>query len=219
MGAKEQAALQLAALPVSVSVVHELPSSQEVGHDDCGSQVSPGSTIPFPQDAEQSSSVVPSQVAGQHPSALVQAVMGGYEQAALQLAALPVSVSVVHELPSSHEVGQDEGGSQVSPGSSTPLPQLAGQSLSEFASQPAGQQPSPAVQVVIGVEVHWASQLAALPVSVSVVQALPSSQDVGQEDGGSQVSPDSTTPLPHWGPPMMPVLLIPTAMSTGALRP
>ena len=32
-----------------------------------------------------------------------------------------------------------------------------------------------------------------------MVQALPSSQEVGQEDFGSQVSPFSTTPLPHFG--------------------
>jgi hypothetical protein len=40
-------------------------------------------------------------------------------------------------------VGQDAAGSQVSPGSTTLLPQLALQSLSLTALQPEGQQPSP----------------------------------------------------------------------------
>jgi hypothetical protein len=47
-----------------------------------------------------------------------------------------------------HDVGQDASGSHVSPGSTTPLPHVAGQSTSRFAGdvlQPGGQQPSIAV--------------------------------------------------------------------------
>ncbi len=69
-------------------------------------------------------------------------------QAALQLAALPVSRSMVQAMPSLQEVGQLP--SQLSPGSSTPLPQLAEQSESVALVQPAGQQPSPWTQALIG---------------------------------------------------------------------
>jgi hypothetical protein len=48
--------------------------------------------------------------------------MGTLLQATLQLDAEPVSRSVVHALPSLHVVGQEDGGSQVSPASTTPLP-------------------------------------------------------------------------------------------------
>ena len=70
-------------------------------------------------------------------------------QATLQLAALPVRVSVVQALPSLQLVGQLLGGSQVSPGSTTPLSQVAEQSSSSLALQPLGQQPSPLLHAVI----------------------------------------------------------------------
>ena len=56
---------------------------------------------------------------------------------------------MVQALPSLQVVGQVDPGSQVSPGSTTPLPQLGEQSESVFALHPAGQQPSPATQVVM----------------------------------------------------------------------
>jgi len=66
--------------------------------------------------------------------------------------------------------------------------------------QPEGQHPSPPRHW----EIVWWPQVAvqscAVPLSVSVVQALPSLQDVGQDPGGSQVSPGSILPLPHLGP-------------------
>jgi hypothetical protein len=65
-------------------------------------------------------------------------------QAAVQLAALPVSVSMVQALPSLQLVLQDAGGSQVSPGSITPFMHVREQSESLLALQPAGQQPSAA---------------------------------------------------------------------------
>jgi hypothetical protein len=46
-----------------------------------------------------------------------------------------------------------------------------------------------------------ALQLWALPVAVSTVQASPSSQALGQLDGGSQVSPPSIRPFPQPDPP------------------
>jgi hypothetical protein len=98
-----------------------------------------------------------------------------------------------------HEVGQEDFGSQVSPFSTTPFPQVGGQSESLLALQPAGQQPSPETQVVMAVWVQATLQVALLPVIWSVVQAMLSLQEVGQEDFGSQVSPFSTTPLPHFG--------------------
>jgi len=61
------------------------------------------------------------------------------------------------------------------------------------AVQPAGQHPSPDVQAVTGTLAHCALQLAALPVRVSVVQALLSPHEVGQLP--SHVSPASITPL------------------------
>jgi hypothetical protein len=67
----------------------------------------------------------------------------------LQLAVLPVMESMVHALPSLHDVGQEPGGSQVSPDSIALLPQLAEQLLSLFALQPAGQQLSSLTHWVI----------------------------------------------------------------------
>jgi hypothetical protein len=100
---------------------------------------------------------------------------------------------------SSQLVGQVDGGSQVSPFSTAPLPQVGEQSRSVLALHPVGQQPSPPIQAVMAVWVQATLQVALPPVIWSVVQALLSLQEVGQEDFGSQVSPFSTTPLPHFG--------------------
>ncbi len=198
-GVAEQVASQVSALPTRVSVVQVSLSSQVVGQVDGGSQVSPGSTTPSPQVgvAVQSSSTVSSQPGAQHPSPSLHSEMGVLEQSTLQLAALPVRVSVVQSSLSSQSVGQEVGGSQVSPGSTTPSPQVAEQSLSTVASQPTGQHPSPSSHTEMGAELQATLQLVALPVSVSRVQALLSSQVVGQEAGGSQVSPGSTTLFPQ----------------------
>jgi hypothetical protein len=137
-------------------------------------------------------------VAGQQPSPATQVVMGVWVQTRSQVALLPLAVtSVVQGLWSLQSVGQ---GSQVSPLSKTPLPHFGGQSESALVVlvlHPAGQQLSPATQAVMAVWVQTRVQVALLPLAVtSVVQALPSLQLVGQ---GSQVSPFSTTPLPHFG--------------------
>jgi hypothetical protein len=69
----------------------------------------------------------------------------------MQLAALPVSVSMVQAVPSLHiaAVGQEAIGSHVSLASITPLSQVVVQSLSVLALQPGGQQPSPLVHCVM----------------------------------------------------------------------
>jgi len=61
--------------------------------------------------------------------------------------------------------------------------------------QPRAQHPSPPVHCVIVALEHWAEQLVALPVSESIVQALPSLQLAGQLP--SHTSPASTCPLPQ----------------------
>jgi len=109
------------------------------------------------------------------------------------VAAAPVSVSRVHAMLSLHEVGHAP--SQVSDASTTPLPQVDEQSLSFAAVHPVGQQPSALVQAVRGVLVHWNEHASVAPVNPSTVQALPSSQEVGQFS--SHDSPVSTTPLPQ----------------------
>jgi len=72
-------------------------------------------------------------------------------QAASHVSGLPVSISDVQGSESLQLVGQDEGGSQVSPGSIVPSPHVPVQSESVKALQPGGQHPSPPVQAVMGV--------------------------------------------------------------------
>jgi hypothetical protein len=159
-----QATLQVAALPVISSVVQGLPSSQVVGQEDFGSQVSPFSTTPFPHFGRQLASLLALHPTGQQPSPETQVVIAVWLQATLQLVLLPVMRSRVQAMPSSQEVGHDDFGSQVSPFSTTPLPHVGEQSESVLALHPAGQQPSPATQVVMAVWVHATLQLALLPV-------------------------------------------------------
>jgi hypothetical protein len=84
----------------------------------------------------------------------MQPMIASWMQEALQLEALPTSVSVVQTFPSSQRVGQLP--SQTSPGSTRPLPQV-GEQLSSLATlQPAAQQPSPDMHIVIGV---WAQTM------------------------------------------------------------
>src|SRR5262245_28000164 len=103
--------------------------------------------------------------------------------------------------------------SQVSPASTMPLPQTAGQSPSLLLLQAGGQQPSPLRHMVTGVVVHVAVQVPAF-CSVSVVQLLPSLQLVGQAPGWPaampvwQVSPASTAPLPQVGSVVVVVLVV-----------
>ena len=88
---------------------------------------------------------------GQQPSPPVQVKIVVCPQATLQFMALPVRESMVQAMPSLQLVGHVLGGSQVSPGSRTPLPHMDEQSLSLRLVQPPGQQPSPPAQLTIGV--------------------------------------------------------------------
>jgi hypothetical protein len=183
--------LHMAAEPVRTSAVQELPS---FGHvvGQFPSQSSGGSITLLPHTAVQLPSLVALHPVGQHPSPFTHIVIGGWVHCRLHMAAEPVRTSAVQAIPSSGQVvGQFP--SQVSPGSTTLLPQVAVQLLSLLALQPMGQQPSPPVHIVIGVLVH--ARVHIEPVSVSAVQLFPSLQDVGQFP--SQVSPGSITPFPH----------------------
>jgi hypothetical protein len=110
----------------------------------------------------QSESLLLLQPAGQQPSPEVQFVILAWVHAAVQVAAEPVSESTVQAFPSSQLVAHAPAPeaiplSQVSPDSTTPLPQTALQSESLLLLQPAGQQPSPEVQFVMLVWVHAVS--------------------------------------------------------------
>jgi hypothetical protein len=140
-------------------------SSQPVGQDEDGSQVSPTSTTLFPQLGEQSPSLLALHPGAQQPSPELHSLMGEKLQAAEQLLALPVSWSMVQALPSLQLEGHDDGRSQVSPVSTTPFPQLGEQSLSLLALHPGAQQPSPDWHALMGAWLQAAEQLAALPVS------------------------------------------------------
>ncbi len=187
--------------PTSVSVVQALPSAQLVGQapaplEMAVSHFSGGSTTPLPQLAEQSESFSALQAEGQQPSPEPHAVIGAWLHAVEQPE--PTRVSSVHATPSSQDVGHVP--SQVSGGSTTPLPQLGEQSLSFEALQADGQQPSPDVQAVMVLWLHDVEHPD--PTSLSSVHATPSLQVLGHMPAPetiamSHVSGDSTTPLPH----------------------
>src|SRR6185503_7315239 len=153
------------------------------------SQVSPGSTRPFRQLAEQSGSVILVQPLGQHPSPTgAQAVAGVGTQTAEQDEAVPCKTNrrqateeAGHEVGQLPALGAPSALSHVSPASTTPLPHTAGQSLSTVRARPAaGQHPSPGdgVSMIRCAQVRWQPE----PTNVSTVQGLPSSQlpTVGQ---------------------------------------
>jgi len=115
MGEDEHTTSQVEGSPDSESTVQPLPSSQDVGHEPGGSHVSPRSMTAFPQiETPQSLSVVESHPLGQQPSPPTQEVIGGKAHAASQVEGSPVRTSQVQVRPSSHEVGQELGGSHVS---------------------------------------------------------------------------------------------------------
>jgi hypothetical protein len=111
----------------------------------------------------------------------------------LHIAEDPVRTFIVQAFMSSHVAGQFP--SQVSPASTTPLPQTGAQSVSFVALQPGAQQPSPPAHAVIGGYEHVTLHCAAFPVRTFVVHAFMSLQVAGQFP--SHVSPDSTAPFPH----------------------
>jgi hypothetical protein len=107
------------------------------------SHVSPGSCIPFPHVA-QSRSFWTTQPSGQHASPVPQVVIVDATHSCWH--AVPACVETLHpfvrhvagHLPAPSAIAV----SHFSPGSRTPLPQAAWQSLSFAALQPVGQQPS-----------------------------------------------------------------------------
>lgn len=152
--------------------------AHDVGHDVSGSHVSPGSTIPLPQLAGQSTSRFDGdvlQAGGQQPSIVVP-LHGScvVEHRALHVAGEPVYVFTSQHCPGAHDVGHVPGGSQVSPavGSTMPSPHPA-QSESFCAVQPTGQHLSlPLFEQVFGVVLQTTLQVAAVPVWVSMVQSF-----------------------------------------------
>ncbi len=129
------------------------PAGQAPGPDEIAvSHVSGGSTTPLPQVAEHSASFNALQPGGQQPSPVAHAVIGALLHAAAHPE--PTSLSRVHAIPSLQPEGQAPGPdeiavSQVSGGSTTPLPHEAEQSLSFTASHPDGQHPSPDAHAVM----------------------------------------------------------------------
>jgi hypothetical protein len=101
--------------------------------------------------ATQSLSLAAVHPGAQQPSAFVHTVIAAYAQRALQLAALPVTASLVQVRPSEAHVVGHEAPSHSSPDSTTPLPQIGAQSLSLVALAPDGQQLSPFEAATIGV--------------------------------------------------------------------
>ncbi len=145
--------------------MHCTPSLQRVGQAPgwpaamAVSQTSPArfSTTPSPQVGPQSGSLAAVQPDGQQPSAAgAQAVTACTPQTALQWSRSPVRTRLMHaEGLAGQAVGQGTvvpaPGSHASPSSRTPLPHLAAQSLSRLWFPPPGQQPSSAVNDVMGV--------------------------------------------------------------------
>jgi hypothetical protein len=137
MGFDTQAALQALAEPVS-AVCSQADGEggqlvgQAPGPTAALSHASPGSTTPSPQRGAQSVSVAAVPPSGQHLSPEVAPVIDAGAQLTLQPA--PTRKSLVHFIPASQPVGQLPGAggviptSQVSPVSTTPSPQLWGQS-------------------------------------------------------------------------------------------
>ena len=113
---------------------------------------------------------------------------------ALHVSGAPANRSVVQALASLQEVGQSAP-SQTSPLSRVPLPQVGEQSLSFASVQPGGQHPSPLPHWVTTEYTQLAVQFSPLPIKVSAVLALASSQLIGQS--ASQTSLISRRPLPQ----------------------
>ncbi len=114
MGTCRQAKSHVAGDPTGTSRVQGSPSSgQVVGQLDGGSQVSPASTFPSPQDGAQSVSFDAEQPAGQQPSLFRQVTIGMCVQLREQSLAEPLAMSVVQALPSSQVLAQAPGNPAV----------------------------------------------------------------------------------------------------------
>ena len=134
--------------------------------------------MPSPQRDEQSPSFIHVQLLGQQPSPERQSRISVELQASVQAFADPVASTRKQAELMGHR-GQLFGGSQVSPGSTTPLPHVVSQSRSSAAVAPFGQQPSPPRRSVIVTDSQRAMQ--PLPRNMRGLQASsPRSQRVGQ---------------------------------------
>src|SRR5262245_31003372 len=117
----------------------------------------------------QSPSLPALQPFGQQPSPERQPVTGWWMQVREQPSGDPEAKSSVQALASSQERGQAPGKpaviarSQLSLLPTTPSPQMPAQSESVAIVQPAGQQPSPFAQAVIGIATQWALQVSTRP--------------------------------------------------------
>ena len=172
IGTWRQATLHELGSPVSCSAVHGSPSSgHEVGQVLGGSQVSPAPMCPSRQVGLQSRSLTSEQPGGQQPSSGVHPVTGLWLQLREQFSIEPDAWSNVHALPSSHERAQAPTApvvmarSQLSLVSTTPSPQMVGQSSSFAALHPAGQHLSSSAHALIGIATHAALQVSARPVN------------------------------------------------------
>jgi hypothetical protein len=170
------------------------------------SQVSGGSTTPLPHRATQSESLPALQPGAQHPSPLTHPMTGWRVHRASQ-SVVVVRFHVAQISGGGHPAEHEAGVlavSHVSHGvSTTPLPQVAGQSVSTPAWAPGGQHPSPFRMVVVITKTHRALQVSA-SISRSSVHGTPSEQLRGHAPGPdeiavSQVSPASSLPLPQLG--------------------
>jgi len=95
-----------------------------------------------------------------------------------------------------------------SEGHEAALRQSTMQSSSFDELQLEGQHPSPFVHEVMGLWSQVTLHVDGLPDMTSDVHGFPSSQLVGQLDGGSQVSPSSIAPLPHSAAQSLSVVLL-----------
>jgi hypothetical protein len=123
-----------------------LQPSARLWHVDLGSRVSPASIAPLSQTAEHSASLTAVQAGllarGQQRSPLVQVVIFSSSHRTLQRSALPTRrcrVQVISGQPLMHS----DGGSQVSPGSTRPLPQVAGSGSGRAGPSATGPGPPP----------------------------------------------------------------------------
>ena len=151
---------------LSCSGVHGSPSSgQVVGQLLGGSQVSPAPTRPSPHFGAQSLSVVGR--AGRRAATVVRDAAGDRRVAARSRAPLGrprrqverAGVAVIAGARAGARLAAVIARSQFSLVSTTPSPQMGGQSLSSTAVHPGGQQRSPPTQAVTGVATHAALQL------------------------------------------------------------
>jgi len=169
-----------------------LSDTQLLADGQVPSHVSPDSTTPLPQTGEQLLSLFALQVPGQHASPFAHAaIVPAFTHCRVH--AVPES-DRSWQLIAGHEVGQFP--SQISPDSTTPLPQEGVQLLSFSELHPGGQQPSLLTQFVwVPVVWHCAAHVPPL-ISARWVHPI-AGHDIGHDASGSHVSPLSTIELPH----------------------